>query len=68
MLAVLGVFIFIDTSILAQSTGTAKDEAEISVRRAEHAEQEARIPGNEQGPFIFQGSRGLCICYWLWLW
>ena len=42
MLAVLGVFIFIDTSILAQSTGTAKEEAEIAVRRAEHAEQAAR--------------------------
>ncbi len=41
-LAVLGVFIFIDTSVLAQSTGTAKEEAEIAVRRAEHAEQAAR--------------------------
>ncbi len=41
-LAVLGVFIFLDTSILAQSTGTAKEEAEIAVRRAEHAEQAAR--------------------------
>jgi hypothetical protein len=41
-LAVLGVFIFIDTSILAQSTGTAKEEAEIAVRRAELAEQAAR--------------------------
>jgi hypothetical protein len=42
MLAVLGVFIFIDTSILAQSTGTAKEDEEISVRRAQHAEQEAQ--------------------------
>ncbi len=41
-LAVLGVFIFLDTSILAQSTGTAKEEAEIAVRRAELAEQAAR--------------------------
>jgi hypothetical protein len=41
MLAVLGVFIFIDTSILAQSTGTAKEDVEIAVRRAEHAQQEA---------------------------
>ena len=41
MLAVLGVFIFIDTSILAQSTGTAKEDEEISVRRAQHAEPEA---------------------------
>ncbi len=42
MLAVLGVFIFIDTSILAQSTGTAKEDEEISVRRSEHAEQAVR--------------------------
>lgn len=41
-LAILGVFIFLDTSILAQSTGTAKEEAEIAVRRAEHADQAAR--------------------------
>jgi hypothetical protein len=43
MLAVLGVFIFIDTSILAQSTGvvTVEEDEAISIRKAEHAHQEA---------------------------
>jgi hypothetical protein len=40
--AILGVFIFIDTSILAQSTGvTVHEDEEIAVRRAQKAEQEA---------------------------
>lgn len=42
MLAVLGVFIFIDTSILAQSTGvTTQEDTEIAIRKAEKAHQEA---------------------------
>jgi hypothetical protein len=43
MLAVLGVFIFIDTSILAQSTGVVivKEDEAVAVRDAEHAHQEA---------------------------
>ncbi len=35
MLAVLGVFIFIDTSILAQSTGTAKEDEGIDEEEEE---------------------------------
>ena len=43
MLAVLGVFIFIDTSILAQSTGVVivKEDETISLRASEYAQQEA---------------------------
>jgi hypothetical protein len=42
MLAVLGVFIFIDTSILAQSTGVrVMPDEEVAIRRAEKAHQEA---------------------------
>jgi hypothetical protein len=41
LLAVFGVFIFIDTSVLAQSTGTAKEDEAISVREAEKAHQYA---------------------------
>ena len=42
LLAVFGVFIFIDTSVLAQSTGVAEQEdTEILVRKAQKAQQEA---------------------------
>lgn len=42
MLAVLGVFIFLDTSILAQSTGViVKEDDEIVLRKAEMEHQEA---------------------------
>ncbi len=43
MLAVLGVFIFIDTSILAQSTGVVivKEDEAVTVGEAEYAHQEA---------------------------
>ena len=42
LLAVLGVFIFMDTSILAQTTGvTAQEDAEIAIRKAQKAQQEA---------------------------
>ena len=43
MLAILGVFIFIDTSILAQSTGvrTIDEDEAISIRKAQKVQQEA---------------------------
>lgn len=42
ILAVLGVFIFIDTSILAQSTGVRViPDEEVAIRRTEKAHQEA---------------------------
>ena len=43
MLAILGVFILIDTSVLAQSTGvvTVEENEAISIRKAEKAHQEA---------------------------
>ena len=42
LLAILGVFIFLDTSILAQSTGvTVKEDEELAIRKAEFAHQEA---------------------------
>lgn len=42
-LAVLGVFIFIDTSVLAQSTGVVivKEDEAVTVREDEYAQQEA---------------------------
>ena len=66
MLAVLGVFIFIDTSILAQSTGTAKEETEIAVREAEHAHQEliareksrARAASRAREDYVYVTSYG----------
>ena len=42
LLAVFGVFIFIDTSILAQSTGViVQEDEQIAVRKAQKAQQEA---------------------------
>ena len=41
MLAILGVFIFIDTSVLAQTTVPRRVEEEEAIRRAQKAEQEA---------------------------
>ncbi len=66
MLAVLGVFIFIDTSILAQSTGTAKEEEEIARREAEHAHQElitrerskARAASRARDDYVYVTSYG----------
>ena len=66
MLAVLGVFIFIDTSILAQSTGTAKEEEEIALREAEHAHQEliarersrARAASRAREDYVYVTSYG----------
>lgn len=40
LLAIMGVFIFIDTSILAQSTGTRSAEEDEAIRKAEMAQQE----------------------------